>query len=167
MPGTGWVKLHRSIQNNWIWSADKSFDKAHAFTDIILSCNHADSKIAFDGKPMVIKRGEWLTSLLQLSERWGWSTKKVSNFLNILEQDQMISQERNTKRTLIKVLNYDTYQSSDPDPGKTKEQPENNDGLSKEHKQEYIKTNKNNKKNSFHNFHEREYDYDSLTAMVL
>lgn len=167
MYSTGWIKLHRSIQDNWIWNADKSFDKAHAFTDIILSCNHADSKIAFDGKPMVIKRGEWLTSLLQLSQRWGWSTKKVSNFLNTLEQDQMISQERNTKRTLIKVLNYNTYQSSETDPGKTKEQPENNDGLSKEYKQEYIKTYKNNKKNSFHNFHEREYDYDSLTAMVL
>ena len=51
----------------------------------------------------------------------GMEPKKVSNFLNTLEQDQMISQERNTKRTLIKVLNYDTYQSNDPDLGKTKE----------------------------------------------
>lgn len=166
MPGTGWIKLHRSIQDNWIWKADKSFDKAHAFTDIILSCNHADNKIAFDGKPMVIKRGEWLTSILQLSERWGWSTKKVSNFLNTLEQDQMISQERNTKRTLIKVLKYDTYQSTDPALGKTKEQPENNGRLPKENKQECIRTYKNNKKNSFHNFPEREYDFDSLMAMV-
>lgn len=165
MYSTGWIKLHRSIQDNWIWSADKSFDKAHAFTDIILSCNHADSKIAFDGKPMVIKRGELLTSILQLSQRWGWSTKKVGNFLNTLEQDHMISQERNTKRTLIKVLNYDTYQSTEPNSGKSEEQPKSNDGLSKENKQECIKTYKN-KKNSFHNFPEREYDFDSLMTMV-
>ena len=42
MPGTGWVKLHRSIQNNWIWSADKSFDKAHAFTDSLQELLHRD-----------------------------------------------------------------------------------------------------------------------------
>lgn len=165
MPGTGWVKLHRSIQNNWIWTADKSFDKAHAFTDIILSCNHADNKIAFEGKPMTIKRGEWLTSILQLSDRWGWSTKKVSNFLNTLEHDQMILQERNNKRTLIKVLNYDTYQSTDSNPGIPKEQQENSSGTTKEYKQEYIKTNKN-KKNSFHNFPEREYDFESLMKEI-
>jgi len=102
----GWIKLYRTIQDCWIWEAtpEEPFSRGSAWVDILLSCNHADKKIMFDGQPYVVKRGEWVTSILKLGERWCWGRKKVSNFLNVLEADGMIEQHRNNKRTLIKVL---------------------------------------------------------------
>lgn len=134
----GWIKLHRSIQDCWIWLDDKPFSKGQAWVDILLSCNHADKKIPFDGKPIVVKRGEWITSVVSLAERWGWGRKKVSNFLNVLEEDLMIEQQRNNKRTLIKVVNYDVYQVL----SECEEHQTNTKGTTEEHQRN---TNKNDK----------------------
>lgn len=145
----GWISVHRGVQDCWVWR-DKPFAKGQAWIDILLSCNHADKKIAFGGKPEVVKRGEWLTSILQLSERWGWSRKKVSNFLNILENDLMIEQKRNNRRTIIKVLNYDVYQILEETEGTTEEHQRNIRGTSEEH-QRNTNNNDNNNNNNENN----------------
>lgn len=141
----GWIKLHRTIQECWIWLDDKPYSKGQAWVDILLSCNHADKKIAFDGKPEIIKRGEWLTSVVSLAERWGWGRKKVSNFLNILESDSMIEQKRNNKRTLIKVVNYDVYQVMAESEGTSEEHQGNTEGTSEEHQRNTNNNVKNDK----------------------
>lgn len=147
MAKQGYIKLYRQLQDCWIWN-DKEYEvtKGHAWIDILLSCNHEDKKVMFDGKPYIVKRGEWITSILSLSDKWGWGRKKVSNFLNILEEDGMIVQDRNNKRTLIKVVNYDTYQGYDNDDGTTKEQQTNTKGTSEEH-QRNTNNNDNNDNN--------------------
>ena len=73
------------------------FEKARTF-DIV------------DGKPVVIQRGQYHTSILKLSNRWGWDRKKTSRFLDVLESDQMLSQERTKKGTTLTIVNYDIYQ---------------------------------------------------------
>jgi len=108
----GWVKTHRSLMDHWLWT-EKPFDKARAWIDLTMTVNHADKKIMFDGVPVDVKRGETITSIRKLSTRWGWSTTKTNNFLNILENENMIAQKKDTKKTVLKVLNYDVYQSSD------------------------------------------------------
>lgn len=132
MAKQGYIKLHRQLQECWIWNDDE-FSKGQAWIDLLLSCNHEDKKISFDGKPYVVQRGEWLTSILGLSARWKWGRKKVSNFLDVLESDGMIVQNRNNKRTLIKVVNYEVYQGFDSQTGTTEEQQTNNEGTSEEH----------------------------------
>ena len=39
----GWVKVHRDIQNCWIWE-EKPFSRGQAFIDLILMVNHEDKK---------------------------------------------------------------------------------------------------------------------------
>jgi hypothetical protein len=97
----GWIKLHRKIQESKIWDNNEPFDRRSAWIDLLLFANHEDKNIIFNGKVITVKRGERITSVLALSERWNWSRHKVSDFLNLLESEQMIVQKRDNKKTLI------------------------------------------------------------------
>lgn len=57
-----------------------------------------------------IEKGQTLTSIKQLAEKWKWSRHKVSDFLDRLEQDTMIVQVRDTRKTLVSIVNYNKYQ---------------------------------------------------------
>ena len=110
----GYIKLYRDVRDHWVWSdKDEPFDRAHAWIDLLMMVNHKDKKVLFNGRLITVKRGSRITSIRKLAERWGWSRHKVSDFLNALEQDNMISQERATQKTLINVINYSFYQASD------------------------------------------------------
>lgn len=106
----GWISIHRQIKENWIWKDDEPFDKRSAWIDLLLTVNHKSKKIPFENGFIEIERGQTLTSIRQLSERWKWSRHKVSDFLDQLERDTMIVQVRDTRKTLISIVNYDTYQ---------------------------------------------------------
>ncbi len=108
----GWVKLHRQIQDCWIWSIDKPFDERSAWIDLILSANHKDVKIQFNGELIIIKRGQFLTSIRKLSDKWKWNKDKTLKFLKLLESDNMIVRESDRFRTLITIENYGLYQHS-------------------------------------------------------
>lgn len=106
----GWIKIYRQIRNSWIWKDKEPFDKRSAWIDLLLSVNHKSNKIPFENSFIEIEKGQTLTSIKQLSERWGWSRHKVSDYLNQLEQDTMIIQVRDTRKTLISIVNYSKYQ---------------------------------------------------------
>lgn len=132
----GWISLHRKIQDCWIWE-DKPYDKARAWIDLLLSANHSDKKIMSDGQVVEIQRGSVLTSILKLSDRWGWSKGKVKRFFDVLENDKMITTTRTNRWTIINVVNYGIYndKSSDDEPT---DEPSNEppDGKQTDHKQQ-------------------------------
>lgn len=108
----GWISINRSLQNHWLYE-DKPFCRSMAWIDLLLSANHADNKILFDNNLVLIKRGQLVTSVRKLSEKWGWSKDKTLKFLRMLEKDEMIEKESDTKRTLITIVNYGVYQNED------------------------------------------------------
>ncbi|WP_455819690.1 DnaA N-terminal domain-containing protein [Clostridium butyricum] len=116
----GWVKVHRDIQNCWIWE-EKPFSRGQAFIDLILMVNHEDKKIMFNGTLIEIKRGSGITSIRKLSDKWGWSKNKVDHFLKQLQSDEMISYKKDTKKTVVTIENYDLYQSRDFEKGQQKD----------------------------------------------
>ena len=83
----GWISMHRKIRNHWIWEKAEYYK---AWSDILFMVNHQDNKTVFDGKLITIPRGTRYTSLRKLSHRWNWSTTKTNNFLELLQQDDMI-----------------------------------------------------------------------------
>lgn len=109
MPEHGYIKLHRQIQDCWIWDSGK-FDKRSAWIDLLMLANHRDKKIMFDSEYIVITRGQFITSIRKLSGRWEWSKSAVTAFLNLLEKDSMIKRDSNNRRTLITIINYEVYQ---------------------------------------------------------
>ena len=109
--GKGYIKIYRDIRDNWIWEDAEMFK---AWLDILMLVNHKDKKTPFDGKLILVKKGSKITSLRKLAIRWGWSKDKTARFLDMLESDGMIRQTRDSKKTLITVVNYSFYQDQTP-----------------------------------------------------
>ena len=133
----GYIKIYRDIREHWIWE-DKPFDKARAWIDLIMIANHEPRTILFDGILMTINRGQHMTSLMALSERWGWTRSKVKRFLDVLKAEHMINTKRNRHGTLITIVNYGIYQDTRNTKRNTHEKKSKLSRNSDEHKQ-YIK----------------------------
>ena len=127
MSKKGYILLDRQIQDHFLWQ-NKPFSKGQAWIDLLMLVNHTDEKVLFDGELIDVKRGEKITSLVKLSTRWGWSINKVSRFLNLLENELMITQKRNSKRTSLTVVNYGFYQDTQKVNGKVTENRRKADG---------------------------------------
>ncbi len=106
----GFIKLHRKLQDCWIWEIDKPFDERSAWIDLLLSANHTDVKIPFNGGLVLVERGQFITSVRKLSGKWKWNKDRVLKFLRLLESDKMIKRDSDKFRTLITIENYDIYQ---------------------------------------------------------
>ncbi|MEX6217602.1 DnaD domain protein [Mammaliicoccus sciuri] len=148
----GWISLHRSIENHWLYEEDRKFSKFEAWVDLLLMVNHKDNKTIMDGKLVTVKRGQRITSLRKLGDRWKWSLTKVDSFLRLLEQDKMIVVKKDTKKTLVTIVNYDVYQNVDLE----KRHRKDSEKTEKEHRKDREKTqkktnNNDNKENNENN----------------
>lgn len=109
----GWIRLYRKLQECWVWEDKEPFDKRSAWIDLLLTANHADAKLLFNGELITVQRGQILTSVRKLSVKWKWSVNKVYRFLKLLESDKMLQKESNKDRTLLTIVNYSVYQGGD------------------------------------------------------
>lgn len=108
----GWVKLHRSMFDNDLWTAEP-FTKGQAWIDLIGNANHKPASIWIRGIEQPVKRGQLAWSELTMAKRWKWSRGKVRRYLSSLETRQMIVQQTNKLTTLLTICKYDIYQSGD------------------------------------------------------
>ena len=139
MSGNGWVKIHRSLDDHWLWQR-KPFSYGQAWIDILLQCNHSDSKVLIEGELLNCKRGQSLKSLKTWAQRWGWSIQKVRTYFTLLEKDKMIVTKGLRKTTLLTIVNYDIYQRE--------QHGDNTEITQRQHRDNTeITTNKNEKKN--------------------
>lgn len=108
MGDNGWIKLDRDIQSHWVYTDAFIFK---AWIDILLTANHKESKLVFDGNLLTIQRGQHLTSIRKISERWGCSRQKASKTLKMFADEHMIQIETHKRGTLLTVVNYGKYQN--------------------------------------------------------
>lgn len=108
----GWIKLFRDLKSHWLWNLKEPFDKRSAFIDLLLNVNYISNTVVLNGSKIVVGRGQMITSIQKLADKWIWSRHKVSNYLNRLEQENMIIQVRDSKKILIGITNYEFYQNN-------------------------------------------------------
>ena len=109
----GWICLHRSIQDSWLWEnkKDECFSNGQAWIDMILLANHEEKKIRLNGDIVTIERGQFHTSVVKLAERWNWSRNRVNRFLKLLEKDNMVETKGEAGcGTRITLINYGKFQ---------------------------------------------------------
>ncbi|MGG7215381.1 DnaA N-terminal domain-containing protein, partial [Clostridium nigeriense] len=125
---------------------------------------HKEAKIMINSSLEVVERGQRITSIRKLSDRWKWSTKKVTHFLDQLVKDNMIKYISDSSKTVITIVNYDKYQGKETplsidntslgeDGGNTEETQEKHQGNTEETEKKHEgnaeekqkKTNKNDK----------------------
>jgi chitodextrinase len=107
---SGWIKIHRSIKDHWLYQEDRVYSRFEAWNDILLSVNYSDSKQIIKGKVYIIRRGESIFSLDTWAKRWKWDKTKVRRFLNLLQNDSMIVLTSDNITTHLTVCNYASYQ---------------------------------------------------------
>lgn len=112
--------------------------------DLLLMANHEDKKIFYEGNVIVVKKGQFITSILKLSEHWKWDRKKTAKFLGLLEKDQMIKKNSTTHGTTITIVNWEKYQvcgttdGTTPTPTEGQPLPINNNDNNDNKKRVYI-----------------------------
>lgn len=106
----GWIKIHRKIQDNWLWQEKRKFSKFEAWMSLLLKANHTKNKILVGNEIIEIQAGSFITSELKLSQEWGWSRNTVRNFLTLLEMDNMVKKNCTTKYTIVSIENWALYQ---------------------------------------------------------
>ena len=145
----GWIILHRQLLDCEIWDTNETYTKRDAWIELLLLANHSDKEIIFNGRPMTIGRGQYLTSVRKLSEKFNWSKDKVRRYLTLLESRQMITKDCDRNRTLLTIVNYGKYQDV-RDSDKYSDKDSNKD--TNKHSDKYAdKTQTNNEKNEKNN----------------
>ena len=138
--GNGYIRIYRDIRNHWIWSDAEAL---RAWIDLIMMVNHQSKKVLYNGRLITVKRGSRITSIRKLASRWGWSRGRTSRFLDMLERDGMIATTRDSKKTLLSIVNYGKFQSAAKESG-TLTEPQTEPQT--EHKQRMIKNDRKNER---------------------
>ena len=110
---SGWIKIHRSITNHWLYTEKRKFSKFEAWNDILLNVNYLETKTIIKGKLYEIKRGQSILSLESWAKRWNWDKSSVRRFFSLLEKDSMIELKSDNITTQLTVCKYDSYQSEE------------------------------------------------------
>ena len=105
----GWIKLNRQLLDHWVWR-EKIFSDGQAWVDMLLLANSRPGYIRSGDRLLEIPRGSFFRSIRRLSERWGWSAKRVYRFFETLESDGMIRFRGGSLGTLVEIVNYEEFQ---------------------------------------------------------
>lgn len=112
-PNSGYIALHRKIQNNFLWkkARRKEFSEALAWIDILMQVQHSISpqKVMLGMTVLTCNYGQSLKSIGTWAERWNWSPSKVRRFFQLLKREKMIETESVLKSTRLTVCNYKRY----------------------------------------------------------
>ena len=123
----GWIKLHRTIQDNPLWRSEP-FSRGQAWVDLLLLANHKESFFYKRGNKVTVLRGQVGRSEVELSDRWKWSRTKVRKFLTELQEEQQIKIRKSRITQVLTIVNYDNWQQ--------KEQQKDNRKTTERHIQE-------------------------------
>jgi len=145
-----YIPISRKIFEHQFWCEGRVYSRFEAWLDIVQSTRFEDTELLVGNRLINIKRGQLPVSLRYLAERWKWSTKKVNNYLDLLQHAQMVTKEtlKETGQTLLNICNYDRYNFDFEEWKQQKKQEGNSEEtLRKQRGNKYNKENKVNKEN--------------------
>ena len=132
MQDQGWISLHRKIRENVIYPHNREFTKFEAWVDLIMRANYEDKDVFIGNQIVSIKRGQFVTSEDKLAKDFCWSRHKLRDFLSSLQNGKMLGQKKDTMKTIITIVNYDTYQSEQIKKGQQKDNGRTTEGQRKD-----------------------------------
>ena len=105
---TGYIKLYRSVQNNWVWK-DRFYKEA--WVDLLLWArgNPEPKEMLIKNRLLICYRGQLLRSEETLATAWGVNRSKVHRLLKLLQKCTMIELVNEQVTSRITIVNYDSY----------------------------------------------------------
>lgn len=116
----GYIKVPRDLFTSEEWLTPRVFGKVDAQLDLLSMASYIDGRVVnCAGGSVVLQKGQLLTSMRWLAERWGWSASSVYRYLGQLRivRDGCIRISIETTaesgKTLITILDYDRWGIND------------------------------------------------------
>jgi hypothetical protein len=108
---SNFLPVCRTLFNHPFWKEKREFSKLEAWLDLIVSARFEETETTelIDGKMISWTRGQLPASIRYLAQRWQWGNTKVSNFLRLLEKEQMIDRLSVKGQTILLLKNYENY----------------------------------------------------------
>lgn len=106
----GWFALHRELWDDELFRKKQKRCWAFAWIDMINMCNWKQKTWDSGEGKITIPRGSFVTSIRQLSARWGWNEVGTHRYVKVLVRRNMVVAKAERRFTLITVVNYDKYQ---------------------------------------------------------
>ena len=129
---SGWIKIHRKFLD-WEWF-NKS-EAVHLFLFMLIKANHKSGK----WQGIDIERGQFISSLGNISNATGISVQTIRTILKKLEKTNEIELKSTSQFTILTICKYECYQDENETPNK---QITNN----QQTPNKQLTTNKNDKK---------------------
>ena len=140
----GWIKLYRKMLD-WEWFSEPS--TTSLFLYFLLSANPEDKQ----WKGMVVKRGQFVTSINSACEKCGITPRAFRTSLKRLIATNEVTSKTTSKYTIITICNYDCYQFqeglSDKESDKVNDKRTTNERQSKRQSKRQTKDKENDKVN--------------------
>jgi len=103
-----------------LWLSEP-FTKGQAWVDLIGLATFEYTYFYVRGVKVELERGQVGWSEPKLADRWKWSRTKLRKFLNDLEKEQQIIQQKNNVNQVITIVNYEIYQEKEQQSGQQKD----------------------------------------------
>lgn len=115
-----------------------------AWRDLQHECRFRDGYVMNGGQKMLVERGSLVGAVSWLAHRWNWTPKRVRGFLDRIENDGMIERftrgpggdevglekgnQKGNQAAIIRVCNYEKFQSFEGATGQSSGQSTGNQG---------------------------------------
>lgn len=105
---SGWLKLHRGatekdlVQNVFLWGL---------WHWLLQVANWKESQIIWEGTQRILKPGQLLFKIREISNQWDCSPATIWKWLHYLQKTQRIAIESRTHGTIVTICNWEIYQA--------------------------------------------------------
>jgi hypothetical protein len=107
---SGWFAMKRGVHEHPLFH--KQPQRLYVWTWIVATAAWKDTRQDANGKTVIVKRGQILTSYRQISDATGVGVQVIRTLLDRLRDERAIDTDANTGRLLITIRNYEKYQDA-------------------------------------------------------
>jgi hypothetical protein len=126
----GYIKLYRQAYFGDIGSNIHCFG---LWCAILCMATWRETKIIWNGEQRVLPPGTAVVGLRELSEKLACSKNTISRWLDYLRRSNRVAVDHGTRGTVVTILNWESYQSSEQEAGTETGREEDAEGTASGH----------------------------------
>ncbi len=110
MQDTGFITLHRKLMENPIFA---NAGLLQLFVCLLFLAGFEDKRVEWNGKELVLNRGQFITGRFALAEKLRVNPNTVYKRLQTLSRMGIINIKSNNRFSLVTIVKYSQYQDKD------------------------------------------------------
>lgn len=130
----GYIKLFRKMLD---WYGFSSSKRVHLLLTLLLLASHKKKTVMWNGKPIEIVPGQFITGRLKLKELCSISESYIEKLLEEFEKMEILRQRKSSISRLITIVGWSQYQSSDNGEDNGEDNGKTTERTTERHNQEY------------------------------